>query len=408
VSDIESSNYSETAASNTASPPDGAPENMARSAVNDTMREMMAGTKREWNRSHPTITSAGTEPAFTLTYTTAPAAYVQGQVFTFKAHASPTGSVTANVNSLGAKKVYDKAGSAQLGSGAWAINTRVQLSYDSALDSAAGGFVWLNQGQVYTAGSGVTISSNAVAVDINGLTEDTSPDVSNDFVATYDASAAGLKKVKPVNLIPAAASQAQQETGSATTVYVTPAAGATKALVVLRGGGGGGGGAAATNGSAGGGGGQGGLVIKYMTVNATESYAIGSGGTGVSAGNGNNGGNTTFSTLTAGGGGGGVAGTSGPARGNGGTGGTATGGDLNIPGAVGAGAGDYAGASGAAFGGGQGAGEGAGRGAGSSANAAGSNATANTGGGGGGAASGSTAQTGGTGGSGYIIVYEYS
>ena len=224
MSDIESSNYSETAASNTASPPDGAPENMARSAVNDTMREMMAGTKREWNRSHPTITSAGTEPAFTLTYTTAPAAYVQGQVFTFKAHASPTGSVTANVNSLGAKKVYDKAGSAQLGSGAWAINTRVQLSYDSALDSAAGGFVWLNQGQVqvYTAGSGVTISSNAVAVDINGLTEDTSPDVSNDFVATYDASAAGLKKVKPVNLIPAAASQAQQETGSATTVYVTP------------------------------------------------------------------------------------------------------------------------------------------------------------------------------------------
>lgn len=227
MSDIESSNYSETAASNTASPPDGAPENMARSAVNDTMREMMAGTKREWNRSHPTITSAGTEPAFTLTYTTAPAAYVQGQVFTFKAHASPTGSVTANVNSLGAKKVYDKAGSAQLGSGAWAINTRVQLSYDSALDSAAGGFVWLNQGQVYTAGSGVTISSNAVAVDINGLTEDASPDSTADFVPSYDASATANKKIKISTLlglaaVPSAATQAQQETASSTSVYVSP------------------------------------------------------------------------------------------------------------------------------------------------------------------------------------------
>lgn len=33
-------------------------------------------------------------------------------------------------------------------------------------------------------------------VDINGLTEDTTPDKATDFVMTYDASAAGLKKVK--------------------------------------------------------------------------------------------------------------------------------------------------------------------------------------------------------------------
>ncbi len=36
--------------------------------------------------------------------------------------------------------------------------------------------------------------------DINGLTEDTSPNAGADFVATHDASAAGLKKVKLANL----------------------------------------------------------------------------------------------------------------------------------------------------------------------------------------------------------------
>lgn len=35
---------------------------------------------------------------------------------------------------------------------------------------------------------------------VNSLTEDTAPDVAADFVLTYDASASGVKRVKPVNL----------------------------------------------------------------------------------------------------------------------------------------------------------------------------------------------------------------
>lgn len=51
-----------------------------------------------------------------------------------------------------------------------------------------------------TAGSGLTgggdLSANrTLALDINGLTEDTSPDASADFIATYDASATANKKV---------------------------------------------------------------------------------------------------------------------------------------------------------------------------------------------------------------------
>lgn len=57
--------------------------------------------------------------------------------------------------------------------------------------------------------SGQVLQSNGVSsapswaspsVDINSLTEDTSPDGANDFVLTYDASASWNKKVKPNNL----------------------------------------------------------------------------------------------------------------------------------------------------------------------------------------------------------------
>ena len=161
MADIQTSTWSETAASNTATPPDGAPENHARNKVNDIQREVMGAIKREWNRSHPTVTSAGTEPAFTLSYTTSPGAYVQGHVFAFKAHATPSGSVTLNVNTIGAKKVYDFYGSAQLGSAAWPANARVVVSYDTALDGGSGGFVWLNQGYQSTNG---TVTSVAMTV----------------------------------------------------------------------------------------------------------------------------------------------------------------------------------------------------------------------------------------------------
>lgn len=188
----------------------------------------------------------------------------------------------------------------------------------------------------------------------------------------------------------------------------TRATGCVNALVVARGGGGAGGGAAATNGSAGGGGGQGGLSIKWIAPSASETYAIGAGGTAGSAGAaGNAGGNTTFGAhVTASGGSGGAAGTS-STGGAGGAGGAASSGDLNVPGEPGEGR-DYFGSSGVALRGGQGGGEGAGLGAAPSAGAAGSAATANTGGGGGGGASGGSSVAGGAGGSGYIIVYEYS
>lgn len=88
----------------------------------------------------------------------------------------------------------------------------------------------------------------------------------------------------------------------------------TRMRVRLIGGGGGGGGGGNANASesvVGNGGGGGGFCEHEYTSNpGTLSYAVGSGGTGVSSASGNNGNNSTFGTLTASGGTGGGVGSS--------------------------------------------------------------------------------------------------
>lgn len=73
---------------------------------------MMAALKRDWNHKGPSVTSGGTANVQTLTYSVAPAAYVQGQCFVFLAGVSNTGATTLNVNALGAKNI--KIGSTAL------------------------------------------------------------------------------------------------------------------------------------------------------------------------------------------------------------------------------------------------------------------------------------------------------
>ena len=103
MSDIETSNWSEAAASNNAAPPNGMPEGMAPSGVNDSGREIMAAIKREWDRSHPTVASGGSANAQTLSYSVNPTALVQGQVYSFIAGFTNTGPASLQVGSLAAK-----------------------------------------------------------------------------------------------------------------------------------------------------------------------------------------------------------------------------------------------------------------------------------------------------------------
>lgn len=114
ASDWGNANFSETAANNNATPPDGAPEGMAASTVNNTMREIMAATKRARNLLNPAYTTAGTN-TITVTVTTAEAAYYTGQRYAVKLGGTNTGAATLNIGGLGAKDIKDIYGAALKG-----------------------------------------------------------------------------------------------------------------------------------------------------------------------------------------------------------------------------------------------------------------------------------------------------
>lgn len=200
-------------------------------------------------------------------------------------------------------------------------------------------------------GSGNTcryVVTDGLAWEINdGVVTDASPDTLTR--ATLIASSTGSAiswgaGTKSIYLLPPEAGRllSRQILTSGTT-YTTPT-GVRRIRVIAVGGGGAGGGATSTVSgqvSFGNGGGAAGYCEKIIdNPSASYTYAIGAGGTGVSAASGNNGGDTTFGTgpiLTAGKGFGGGLVTAGSSQQvqNGGLGGSATGGDINIPGMVG-------------------------------------------------------------------------
>lgn len=143
--DLSASTWNENDPQNNTTPPAGWPEGQMPSTVNDCARMMMGGLKRWWNRANPTLSAAGSAGAYT--YTTAnnlfPAAYQQGEVFSFKAPFTSVGADTFAVNSLVALPIYSRTGSgtlAAIAAGDIQINAYVTLAYDSALNSGSGGF----------------------------------------------------------------------------------------------------------------------------------------------------------------------------------------------------------------------------------------------------------------------------
>lgn len=103
--DIGASNWNESDGSNSAAAPDGAPEGMQPSGVNDTLRAIMGAVKRWFNWSIPKVTG-GTSTAYTLTYGVGPGALVDGATHLVQFHAANGAGATLNVNLLGAKPLH--------------------------------------------------------------------------------------------------------------------------------------------------------------------------------------------------------------------------------------------------------------------------------------------------------------
>ncbi len=99
--DIGASNWNENDTNNNTPAPDGAPEGMFPSGVNDTIRAVMGATKRWYDWSIPKVTG-GTSTAYTLSYGVAPGALVDGMTHVVQFNALNGNAPTLNVNSLGA------------------------------------------------------------------------------------------------------------------------------------------------------------------------------------------------------------------------------------------------------------------------------------------------------------------
>lgn len=185
-------------------------------AVADGTATTHAATVAQVRNGAPTLlgTVAGTN-TITAALTPALAAYASGNKFILVPANTNTGATTLNIDSVGAKSIFWN-GAACVG-GELRANIPALVEYDGTQFHIVGnGFnapfldthaivegsadstkkVRLEVDGLTTATTRVlTMPDFDVNVGITGLTEDTTPDYINDFLATYDASATGLKKV---------------------------------------------------------------------------------------------------------------------------------------------------------------------------------------------------------------------
>ena len=99
------SQWSTTAASNNSPSPNGAPEGMAPSGVNNVIRENMAAIAKWYSDSDGTLQSTGSSSAYVLTTNSTHAALADQPLMIFRANHASTGASTLNVDSLGAKSI---------------------------------------------------------------------------------------------------------------------------------------------------------------------------------------------------------------------------------------------------------------------------------------------------------------
>jgi hypothetical protein len=131
--DISQSVWNEADGSNSSAAPDGAPEGMFPSGVNDTIRADRGAIKRWYNQTIPLLT-AGSSTAYTLAYGVAPTALADGMTHLVEFNATNGAAATLNVNALGAKPLYtyQAAGWAAAPAGVITPNMVSRVAYNAA------------------------------------------------------------------------------------------------------------------------------------------------------------------------------------------------------------------------------------------------------------------------------------
>lgn len=127
------SEWNTSAGLNNSAPPNGAPEGMAPSGVNDVIRENMAALARWYSDSDGTLESTGSSNTYTLTTNSTHTALNDIPLTTFRVNHPNTGAATLNVDGLGAKSL--RANGASLESGALIVNTIISVAYNATDDA---------------------------------------------------------------------------------------------------------------------------------------------------------------------------------------------------------------------------------------------------------------------------------
>jgi hypothetical protein len=168
----DAANWFETDASNNRPPPNGWPEGMLPSTVNDTARGDKGALKRFWDKVNPVqaITPASGVYTFTTSNIAYPAAYVEGEVYSFKPLAASIGGDSFQVNSLGGKPILKivSGGTAPIAAQDIVALFAPRLIYNAALNAGAGAFVLLNPfvPVANNGAGGITLTGDVTAANL--------------------------------------------------------------------------------------------------------------------------------------------------------------------------------------------------------------------------------------------------
>jgi hypothetical protein len=164
-------NWSEIDANNNQTPPNGWPEGMMPSGVNDAARADKGALKRFWNKVNPVqyITPSGGVYTFMTASAAYPAAYVNGEIYCFHPTTGSVGGDHFQVNALGPKPIVKRGmpgvgGIQPIIAGDLQQNGGAQLVYYDSY-AGGGGFLLLNPYvPVYGDGVGGVSIPGALAV----------------------------------------------------------------------------------------------------------------------------------------------------------------------------------------------------------------------------------------------------
>ena len=126
MADIAAVTWNPVDASNNAAAPDGSPESMAPSGVNNVLRAHQGAIKRWYEWSIPKTTT-GSATAYLLAYTVPPTALTDGAVHTIEFHAANAAGATLNVGGLGDVPLHYYA------AGAWRLVPAGLIGVDQIL-----------------------------------------------------------------------------------------------------------------------------------------------------------------------------------------------------------------------------------------------------------------------------------